>query len=196
MKSKNMKKINLMILMLGLITSACSNSFKEKMGLYGKDSPDEFSVISNPPLSIPPNFDLDITHQNNNAKNSYFPYSDSNASNRSYSKGEELLLNKATSEADNDYRSVLEAKGKSSKKKSFFQKLFNKKTDFSKDATEHPAANEEDRIYKSKSLKLMKTNNTSSNRKICNIDNGEVIYCDKNTFMKSFSFSPSPPKSQ
>ena len=35
-----------------VIISACS-SFKEKVGLV-KEQPDEYQVISNPPLSIPP----------------------------------------------------------------------------------------------------------------------------------------------
>lgn len=45
------------ILILAMFTSSCSNDLKSNLGLK-KPSPDEFTVISNPPLSVPPNFTL------------------------------------------------------------------------------------------------------------------------------------------
>jgi PBP1b-binding outer membrane lipoprotein LpoB len=45
------------ILLLAMFTSSCSNDLKSSLGLK-KPSPDEFTVISNPPLSVPPNFTL------------------------------------------------------------------------------------------------------------------------------------------
>ena len=45
------------ILLLAMFTSGCSNDLKSSLGLK-KPSPDEFTVISNPPLSVPPNFTL------------------------------------------------------------------------------------------------------------------------------------------
>ena len=45
------------ILLLAMFTSGCSNDLKSTLGLK-KPSPDEFTVISNPPLSVPPNFTL------------------------------------------------------------------------------------------------------------------------------------------
>lgn len=49
-----MNKITYLILLI-LITS-CSN-FKEKAGLV-KYQPDEYQVTTNPPLTVPPNFDI------------------------------------------------------------------------------------------------------------------------------------------
>ncbi|MEK6734428.1 MAG: DUF3035 domain-containing protein [Pseudomonadota bacterium] len=42
----------LVYVFLLLIISACSNNFKEKVGLV-KNQPDEYQVISNQPLSVP-----------------------------------------------------------------------------------------------------------------------------------------------
>ncbi|AIF81313.1 hypothetical protein I862_03765 [endosymbiont of Acanthamoeba sp. UWC8] len=51
-----MKKIILSIPFLILLTS-CSNDVKSSLGLR-KEGPDEFTVVSYPPLSIPPEFNL------------------------------------------------------------------------------------------------------------------------------------------
>jgi len=42
---------------LVLCTSSCSNDFKRSLGI-GHNSPDEYSVLKNPPLSVPPTFEL------------------------------------------------------------------------------------------------------------------------------------------
>lgn len=44
--------VRLFYILILVIISACS-SFKEKVGLV-KEQPDEYQVISNPPLSVPP----------------------------------------------------------------------------------------------------------------------------------------------
>ena len=38
-------------------SSSCSDGMKKELG-FGKKSPDEFQVLSNKPLSMPPNYDL------------------------------------------------------------------------------------------------------------------------------------------
>lgn len=47
------------LLIISLLTtlSACSGDVKDTLGMR-KTAPDEFVVISNPPLSVPPQFDL------------------------------------------------------------------------------------------------------------------------------------------
>jgi hypothetical protein len=50
-----MKKVLLSLPIIFLC--ACSNDMKSSLGLT-KDAPDEFTVISYPPLSVPPEFDL------------------------------------------------------------------------------------------------------------------------------------------
>jgi hypothetical protein len=52
---RNIRKILLTIGVLHLIS--CSPEFKRSMGII-HNSPDEYAVLKNPPLSIPPNFDL------------------------------------------------------------------------------------------------------------------------------------------
>lgn len=46
-----------LIASLPLILASCSNGVKETLGMK-KPAPDEFLVISNPPLSVPPSFEL------------------------------------------------------------------------------------------------------------------------------------------
>lgn len=50
-----MKRVILSLLILPLVV-ACSN-IKQTVGL-GRNNPDEFMVVKNPPLSMPPDFDL------------------------------------------------------------------------------------------------------------------------------------------
>jgi hypothetical protein len=52
-----MKKYLLFTLTLISLT-ACSNDVKRSLGIK-KEAPDEFTVISNPPLIAPPNFELE-----------------------------------------------------------------------------------------------------------------------------------------
>jgi hypothetical protein len=50
-----MKNLLCIMLLLGVL-SACSN-FKENVGLV-KNQPDEYQVVTNPDLSVPPNFNI------------------------------------------------------------------------------------------------------------------------------------------
>jgi hypothetical protein len=51
-----MRKYSLLVLVVALTTS-CTGDFKKTLGLR-KPQPDEFTVISKEPLSLPPNFNL------------------------------------------------------------------------------------------------------------------------------------------
>src|SRR5262245_26232389 len=112
---KNKKFIAITMLVLVAACSSSSN-FRESVGLR-KRMPDEFKVVSNSPLVLPPEFVLrppqpgakgpaqvNIKEQ---AKNELFEsYSKENSSNN-VSKGETLFLQKAASGADADIRDVL-----------------------------------------------------------------------------------------
>ena len=52
-----MKKLGIAIAIL-LLLSGCSNDIKSTLGIR-KEAPDEFTVISYPPLSVPPEFNLE-----------------------------------------------------------------------------------------------------------------------------------------
>ena len=80
-------KILLYIFLL-LIITAC-DSFKEKVGLV-KDQPDEYQVVSNPPLSIPP--DLINVRSPEEIEKSKTNISTKN--NKNLSKGENSILDK------------------------------------------------------------------------------------------------------
>lgn len=73
-----------------MFTSGCSNDLKSSLGLK-KPSPDEFTVISNPPLSIPPNFTL--SKPNADAENP-INLQDIETSPTSLSKDEQDFLNR------------------------------------------------------------------------------------------------------
>ena len=63
----NFKLFNLIIIIFAILLSSCSN-IRESAGVTRK-SIDEFQVIENPPLIIPPDFDLvdpDQLQQKNN----------------------------------------------------------------------------------------------------------------------------------
>ncbi|MCT4635725.1 MAG: DUF3035 domain-containing protein [Rickettsiales bacterium] len=78
-----MNKIIYLILLI-LITS-CTN-LKEKAGLV-KYQPDEYQVTTNPPLTVPPNFDIQSPEELMAKKNSPEQEKDNNLS-----KGENLIL--------------------------------------------------------------------------------------------------------
>ncbi len=68
-----------------VIISAC-HSFKEKVGLV-KDQPDEYQVISNPSLSVPPDLVNVYSPEELAAKQKA-----ATAVNKNLSKGENLIL--------------------------------------------------------------------------------------------------------
>lgn len=51
-----MKKVVICVLAAAAVLSACSNVTKEKLGL-SKKAPDEFMVVPQAPLSLPPEYD-------------------------------------------------------------------------------------------------------------------------------------------
>ena len=78
-----MKKLSYIILLL--VISACSN-FKEKAGLV-KYQPDEYQVVTNPPLSIPPDLNVSSPEELEAKKTSV-----AQVNNKNLSKGENLIL--------------------------------------------------------------------------------------------------------
>lgn len=78
-----MKKFYLVLMLL--ITS-CS-SFKEKAGLV-KYQPDEYQVVTNPPLVVPPDFNVQSSEELITKKNSEHQ----TANNDNLSAGEEYIL--------------------------------------------------------------------------------------------------------
>lgn len=78
-----MKKFYLVLMLL--ITS-CS-SFKEKAGLV-KYQPDEYQVVTNPPLVVPPDFNVQSPEELITKKNSEHQ----TANNDNLSAGEEYIL--------------------------------------------------------------------------------------------------------
>ena len=78
-----MKKLSYIILLL--VISACSN-FKEKAGLV-KYQPDEYQVVTNPPLSIPPDLNVYSPEELEAKKTSV-----AQVNNKNLSKGENLIL--------------------------------------------------------------------------------------------------------
>lgn len=52
-----MKKNVILVGLLAAALTSCGGDVKDKLGMR-KPAPDEFLVISNPPLSVPPSFDL------------------------------------------------------------------------------------------------------------------------------------------
>ena len=108
----------LVILIAITFVSACSN-FKQKIGLI-KEAPDEFTVMTRAPLTLPPNFDLvppkdgnDYTTDTNKIAIEALKESSDNQdinSDESYepSDGEILLLQKTKAvEANNDIRKII-----------------------------------------------------------------------------------------
>ena len=45
------------VVLIGLLLASCSSDVKDSLGIH-RDAPDEYKVIANPPLSIPPDFSL------------------------------------------------------------------------------------------------------------------------------------------
>ena len=78
--------VRLFYIFILVIISACS-SFKEKVGLV-KEQPDEYQVISNPPLSIPP----DLVHVYSPEEMMQKRRGDDKSDKKSLSKGENLIL--------------------------------------------------------------------------------------------------------
>ena len=80
------------VILIGLLSllAACS-SFKEKVGLV-KEMPDEYVVLTNPPLSVPPSFNVYSPGEAINKKQQPKTTKDSKA----LSKGENAILQNMT----------------------------------------------------------------------------------------------------
>lgn len=97
-----------------VLLSGCSTDVKEALG-FVKEAPDEFRVVSHPPLSVPDTFalpkpstqkhsHLDSINPRMEAKNTLFSFSSQGTA--TFSKGENLFLQNA-GEHIPDIRSVL-----------------------------------------------------------------------------------------
>lgn len=126
-----MKKILFGFVALSILTS-CSTGVKDSMGL-SRGSPDEFSVVSNPPLTIPPDFSLRAPSKgngdfnvNSDVKN---PLSRNVVTNiSSKSEADEVFLRKAgIEEVRPNIKQQIEAENIQKEEeinKSFFSKLY------------------------------------------------------------------------
>ena len=144
-----MNIVKALILPLVLTTSlaACSGNVKKTLGL-GKQAPDEFKVVSNQPLSVPPDFRLikpvpgakrpqfqEIDKQAEAAlfksrKTASDEVNTVNKMDSNKSKGEEILLSNASAQkADPNIRDLLKEEERLKtvevEEEGFFSKLFN-----------------------------------------------------------------------
>jgi hypothetical protein len=87
-----MRKINFILLLL-LCQGCVGTSLSRHFGLETK-APDEFLVVSQPPLVIPGEFNLPIP--TDGADNAHKAISDNSSGNKNYSQGENMLLEKAS----------------------------------------------------------------------------------------------------
>jgi hypothetical protein len=128
-------------LLLISLLSGCGEDVKQKLGIQRK-SPDAFSVIANPPLSMPPDFELRPPLEEKSYSKSHIQAQEpshaakevllgtkGSSSKSAPSHGENALLQKAgISDADSNIKSVLAEDAKREQKKSpGLKKLFNKK---------------------------------------------------------------------
>ena len=106
---KSMKNYFALIGLL-LIASSCSNDMKSSLGLR-KSAPDEFTVISNPSLSVPPDFTL--ANPGDDTKLALSIDQHNQAVSKDLSKAEQEFLNKlgqsqnagnAANQIDSEYR--------------------------------------------------------------------------------------------
>jgi hypothetical protein len=88
-----MKKISLILLLL-LCQGCVGTSLSKSFGLETK-APDEFLVSSQPPLVIPSEFNLPTPKNDTGNSNIFVPSTTSN-SDKNYSQGENMLLEKAS----------------------------------------------------------------------------------------------------
>jgi hypothetical protein len=131
----------LFALLLISLLSGCGEDVKQKLGIQRK-SPDAFSVISNPPLSIPPDFELRPPLEEKSYSKSHIQAQEpshaakevllgtkGSSSKSAPSYGENALLQKAgAGEADPNIKSILTEDAKKEQKKSGgLKKLFGKK---------------------------------------------------------------------
>ena len=155
------KTCTLMVLLLAI--TACAGGFRNAAGL-SRIPPDEFKVVSNAPLTVPPEFilrppvpgakrpqEVDVQQQ---AKSILFESSSKNE-NSDESKSESIFLKKADAQtADPDIRNLLTQEevdsAKVEKKKGFFDKMMSFASKNPDKDTVVNAAKEKERIETNK----------------------------------------------
>ena len=146
----NIVKALILPLAVSMALTACSGNVKKTLGL-GKQAPDEFKVVSNQPLSVPPDFRLikpvpgakrpQSQELDKQAEAALFKASNpassdavsTNIIDSNKSKGEEVLLSNAgVQKANPNIRDLLKEerlKTVEVEEEGFFSKLFNFKDD-------------------------------------------------------------------
>jgi len=147
----NVVKALILPLAVSMALTACSGNVKKTLGL-GKQAPDEFKVVSNQPLSVPPDFRLikpvpgakrpQSQELDKQAEAALFKASNpasrdavsTNIIDSNKSKGEEVLLSNAgVQKANPNIRDLLKEeerlKAVEVEEEGFFSKLFNFKDD-------------------------------------------------------------------
>jgi hypothetical protein len=161
-----------------ITTASCiSNNLKEKLGVNYK-GPDEFTVMHYDPLIIPQTFDLPKP----GSKPSQTPANP--AIEGKISQGEQNLLRKVHNNSNIKKAADQANEVKPTKKFDFFG--FGK---FSKNSVTDSEADLTKRPYKgSNSLQEIRTPFADDNHKrICDINNGSIKYCEEYKIMKNFS---------
>jgi hypothetical protein len=137
-----MKKSNLVLLGICIIClSGCSGSTKSSLG-FKKQAPNEYEVFKQPPLTIPPNFDLlppeqktDIQPTTTEEEFDQIFHGEARtdiSSNNRVTESDKAFLNKTNNyNKRSDIKKILNNETKAStepepKKKGFFSKLFSK----------------------------------------------------------------------
>ena len=116
-----------------LFTLSCNSAVKDKLGLT-RNAPDEFKVISNPSLSVPPDFRLQkpgsyspdlVKKKEENNKDIIFKSKDT-IINQSTTKGDQMMKEMfGSSASDAEAKALIDKENKSAvnKEKSFFEKI-------------------------------------------------------------------------
>lgn len=162
---KIVRNISLMVFCAGLL-AGCSTSTREALGIK-KQAPDEFKVVSNPPLSLPPQFSLrppvrkievkEITSINGKEGRVVFEKTSADISTESMytTKGENSFLSKAgASNANPNIKEILEKEANAPKeKKGMLNKIafFSSKKESAEQDPIVDAMQEKERIMKNKS---------------------------------------------
>jgi hypothetical protein len=185
---------SLIALILISIVTGCNSTVANKFKI-SSEGPDEFLVMAQSTLSLPKDFDLPtpVTEQDVEAglvvKDNYNAIKTSIPS----SKGEELLLNKA-SEASVMFNGDAKNNDIMPIKKSFLEKLNflnKKKNSLAKDSTMNPEADKGKRTYSNKSMEIIVAPPViENNSKRCEKKGGiRDKSCDEFKFMKNFPVS-------
>lgn len=186
-----MKNKIILISYICLLSGCHGVNFKEKLGIHTV-GPDEFSVMPTQPLTIPPDFDLPspIEKIQNDRANSRLSGTPSLNNSSNLSNSENILLNRA----DNNLKTVKKVidnqtlhEQNNPTNPSWMDKLnfLFPKQSLGKDSSIHPSANTDSKTNTDKNISPSAKHN-SSHKRICNIKQGAIVYCDDVKIIKNF----------